>query len=106
MERGLSAGGPLESGMCVPMKKRNFTTSLTRLLFLVSFSSYQSLHKTSTKGIKEIIPARLPAKKEQNFPLQVARRYVYHCSFMHAACGLCNEHMVKNKNFIMAEISY
>ena len=70
--------------------------SSTKLVFLVSFSSYSSLNKVSTKGIKKAISARLPARKEQNFPLQVAGRLVYPYSFMHTAGRLCNEHMVKN----------
>ena len=42
-------------------KNKASTMSLISLLFLLSFSSYQSLHKVSTKGIKEAISARPPA---------------------------------------------
>ena len=100
MGSGVAAGGPLEFGMCTPIKKKknlnNLTMSSTKLVSLVSFSSYWSLNKVSTKEIKKAVSARLPARKEQNFPLPVAGRLVYTCSLMHTAGRLCNEHMVKN----------
>lgn len=40
----MTSGGPLESGMCTLfLKNEYFTVSLTRLVFLVPFCSYQHI---------------------------------------------------------------
>ena len=52
------SAGDLELGTCTPVKNE-VSQVLNGAAFPWSFLSYQGLPKTSTKGLKEAVPARL-----------------------------------------------